>query len=164
MVLEAVEIRAHQLTTTFAPERRQPSALEKRLPLLKPLATVGDRMIREITKVLVVEDEPLLLMMAIDIVVDLGFQPVAARNADEAVGLIANHSEIQILFTDIQMPGSIDGLALALIIRERWPLVEIIFVSGMRKPDVTEMPERSIFFSKPYDAREVSDALVRMAA
>ena len=110
-------------------------------------------------KVLVVEDEPLLLMTAIDIVESAGFEAIAARNADEAVRLLESIPDIRILFTDIHMPGSMDGLKLAAAARKRWPPIEIIIVSGMKRPDATEMPERSVFFSKPYDPRDVSGAL-----
>jgi len=110
-------------------------------------------------KVLVVEDEPLLLMTAIDIVEGAGFEAIAARDADEAIRLLESIPDIRILFTDIHMPGSMDGLKLAAAVRRRWPPIEIIIVSGMKRPDAAEMPERSVFFSKPYDPRAVSGAL-----
>lgn len=110
-------------------------------------------------KVLVVEDEPLLLMTAIDIVEGAGFEAIAARDADEAIRLLESIPDIRILFTDIHMPGSMDGLKLAAAVRRRWPPIEIIIVSGMKRPDAAEMPERSVFFSKPYDPRVVSGAL-----
>lgn len=110
-------------------------------------------------KVLVVEDEPLLLMTAIDIVESAGFEAIAARNADEAIRILESIPDIRILFTDIHMPGSMDGLKLAAAVRNRWPPIEIIIVSGMKKPEASEMPERSVFFSKPYDPRDVSGAL-----
>lgn len=110
-------------------------------------------------KVLVVEDEPFLLMTAIDIVEGAGFEAIAARDADEAIRLLESIPDIRILFTDIHMPGSMDGLKLAAAVRRRWPPIEIIIVSGMKRPDAAEMPERSVFFSKPYDPRVVSGAL-----
>lgn len=121
-------------------------------------------MIQGNPKVLVVEDEPLLLMTAIDVVESAGLEAVTACDADEAVRLLESMPDIRILFTDIHMPGSMDGLKLAAVVRERWPPIEIIVVSGMKRPDATEMPEHSVFFSKPYDMRDVSDALIKMAA
>ncbi|OWV72769.1 two-component system response regulator [Rhizobium sp. R339] len=116
------------------------------------------------TKVVVVEDEPLLLMMAVEIVEEAGFEALEARDADEALHLLETVPGIRILLTDIDMPGSMDGLKLARAVRDRWPPVEIIVVSGMKQPDVDELPERGIFFPKPYDGRKLCDALVRMAA
>ncbi len=128
------------------------------------LATQGDCMTQVNPKVLVVEDEPLLLMTAIDIVEGAGFEAVSARNADEAIRLLESVPDIRILFTDIHMPGSMDGLKLAAAVRERWPPIEIIVASGMTRPEATQMPERSVFFSKPYDPRNVSDALLKFSA
>jgi CheY-like chemotaxis protein len=71
--------------------------------------------------VLIVEDDPLLLMLAIEVVEEAGFIAVEAKNADEAVALLEAHSDIDLLFTDIDMPGSMDGLKLAHAVRDRWP-------------------------------------------
>ncbi|PCK81679.1 response regulator [Rhizobium sophoriradicis] len=116
------------------------------------------------TKVVVVEDDALLLMMAVGIVEEAGLEALEARNADEALMLFENVPGIRILFTDIDMPGSMDGLKLANAVRNRWPPVEIIIVSGMKQPGKDELPERGVFFPKPYDTRQLCDALVRMAA
>src|SRR6202008_1764421 len=99
--------------------------------------------------VLVVEDEMLLRMRAVDIVEDAGFTPVEAVNADDALAILESRSDIELLFTDIQMPGSIDGLKLAHAVHERWPLIKIILVSGQAKPSEAERPANSRFFGKP---------------
>src|SRR3979409_1992297 len=83
--------------------------------------------------ILVVEDEMLLRMRAVDMVEDAGFTPVEAINADDALAILESRSDIELLFTDIQMPGSIDGLKLAYAVHERWPLIKIILVSGQLK-------------------------------
>jgi CheY-like chemotaxis protein len=116
------------------------------------------------TKVLVVEDEPLLLMLACDIVQDLGFDVLEATNANEAVKLLEEYPEVRILMTDIDMPGSMDGLKLAAAVRERWPPVQIVIVSGKHRPGRRELPEGSVFLPKPYDVGHLSETLVRMAA
>src|SRR5260370_26933751 len=77
-------------------------------------------------KVLVVEDEMMLRMRAVDIVEDAGFTPIEAVNADEALAILESRSDIELLFTDIQMPGSMDGLKLAHAVHERWPSIKII--------------------------------------
>jgi CheY-like chemotaxis protein len=113
--------------------------------------------------VLVVEDEPLLRMMAIDIVEEAGFLAIEARNADEAISILETRSDIRIVFTDIDMPGSMDGIRLAAAVRDRWPPIEIIITSGhVRKSDV-DLPPRSVFFAKPYDTRKVTKTLQSMA-
>src|SRR6266567_8696348 len=83
--------------------------------------------------VLVVEDELVLRMRAVDIVEDAGFTPLEAVNADDALALLESRSDIELLFTDIQMPGSMDGLKLAFAVHERWSPIKIILVSGQLK-------------------------------
>jgi two-component sensor histidine kinase/ActR/RegA family two-component response regulator len=108
-----------------------------------------------IPNVLVVEDEMILRMRAVDIVEDAGFHPVEAVNADEAISILESRSDISLLFTDIQMPGSIDGLKLAHAVHERWPSVKIILVSGQVKPTDAERPADSRFFGKPLDVAQM---------
>jgi CheY-like chemotaxis protein len=113
--------------------------------------------------VLVVEDEPLLRMMAVDLVEDAGFDAVEAASADEAVHILESRLDIRVVFTDIDMPGGQDGLKLALAIRDRWPPIEIIITSGKRMPLASDMPERGVFFAKPYKRDEVMTTMRRMA-
>ena len=84
--------------------------------------------------VLVVEDEMLLRMRAVDIVEDAGFTSLEAVNADDALALLESRSDIDLLFTDIQMPGTMNGLKLAHAVHERWPAIKIILVSGQVTP------------------------------
>jgi len=102
--------------------------------------------------VLVVEDEMLLRMRAVDMVEDAGFTPVEAVDADEAVAILEARSDIALLFTDIQMPGSMDGLKLAHAVHERWPPIKIILVSGQLKLTNLDIPVDSCFFVKPLEA------------
>jgi two-component sensor histidine kinase/ActR/RegA family two-component response regulator len=103
----------------------------------------------KIPNVLIVEDEMILRMRAVDIVEDAGFHPVEAVNADQAISILESRSDISLLFTDIQMPGSIDGLMLAHAVHSRWPAIKIILVSGQVKPSEAERPADSRFFGKP---------------
>jgi CheY-like chemotaxis protein len=114
--------------------------------------------------VLVVEDEPLLRMVAVDIVESSGFHAVEASNADEAIRILETRTDIRIVFTDIDMPGSMDGLKLAAAVRSKWPPISIIVVSGHRKPMNGELPEGSVFFAKPYAMDDVASTLQKMAA
>jgi CheY-like chemotaxis protein len=105
--------------------------------------------------VLVVEDEMLLRMRAVDMVEDAGFTSVEAVDADEAVAILESRSDIALLFTDIQMPGSMDGLGLAHAVHERWPPIKIILVSGQLKLANIDIPADSRFFGKPLEDREM---------
>ena len=106
-------------------------------------------------KVLVVEDEMLLRMRAVDIVEDAGFTPIEAVNADEALVILESRSDIVLLFTDIQMPGSMDGLKLAQAVHERWPAIKIILVSGKLTLTEAEKPIHSRFFGKPLEVKQM---------
>jgi two-component sensor histidine kinase/DNA-binding response OmpR family regulator len=103
----------------------------------------------KVPKVLIVEDEMMLRMRAVDIVEDAGFFPVQAVNADQALSILESRSDISLLFTDIQMPGSMDGLKLAHAVHDRWPAIKIILVSGQMNPSDAERPAESRFFGKP---------------
>ena len=105
--------------------------------------------------VLVVEDEMLLRMRAVDMVEDAGYVPVEAVDADEALTILQSRSDIALLFSDIQMPGSMSGLQLALAVHGRWPRIKIILVSGQLKLSQSEIPENSRFFGKPLDSVEM---------
>jgi CheY-like chemotaxis protein len=105
--------------------------------------------------VLVVEDEMLLRMRAVDMVEDAGFTSVEAVDADEAVAILESRSDIALLFTDIQMPGSMDGLKLAHAVHKRWPPIKIILVSGQLKLANIDIPVDSRFFGKPLEAKKM---------
>jgi CheY-like chemotaxis protein len=116
------------------------------------------------TVVLVVEDVPLLRLMAVDVVNDAGFEAIEASNADEAIRILESRNDIRIVFTDIDMPGSMDGAKLAACIRDRWPPVELILTSGQFAVADVALPARGVFFPKPYDPRAVSEAMRRMVS
>ena len=102
-------------------------------------------------------------MHAADLVEGAGYRAIEASNADEAIAILEARKDIRIVFTDIDMPGSMDGLKLARAIRDRWPPIELILTSGHF--DVPgDIPERGLFFSKPYRDEEVVSALRRFAS
>src|SRR5580700_9633668 len=105
--------------------------------------------------VLVVEDEMMLRMRAVDMVEDAGFTAIEAINADDALAILESRSDIELLFTDIQMPGSMDGLKLAYAVHERWPSIKIILVSGKLTPTDSERPTDSRFFGKPLEVKQM---------
>lgn len=98
------------------------------------------------------------------LVEDSGFEAIEAKDADEAVAILTQREDIRILFTDIDMPGSMDGIGLARKVRECRPDVEIIIVSGRVRPGSNVLPARSMFFSKPYNTGQVAQQLHRMAS
>jgi CheY-like chemotaxis protein len=100
--------------------------------------------------VLIVDDEPLLRMAAVDLVEEAGFRTIEASSADEAILLLESRADIRVLLTDIEMPGTMNGLLLAAAVRRRWPPIKIIIVSGRQSPGEADMPEGSAFFPKPY--------------
>lgn len=105
--------------------------------------------------ILIVEDEMMLRMRAVDMVEDAGFTPIEALDAAEAVAILESRSDIALMCTDIQMPGGMDGLGLAHAVHERWPAIKIIVVSGkLTLPDI-KLPPDSRFIGKPLDAGEV---------
>ena len=97
----------------------------------------------------------MLRMRAVDIVEDAGFFAIEAVNADEALAILESRSDIDLLFTDIQMPGSMDGLKLAHAVHERWPSIKIILVSGKLTPTDAEKPIHSRFFGKPLEVKQM---------
>lgn len=105
--------------------------------------------------ILVVEDEMLLRMRAVDMVVDAGYAMVEAVDADEALAILQSRSDIALLFTDIQMPGTMNGLQLAVAVHERWPQIKIILASGQLTLSETDIPENSRFFRKPLDSLDM---------
>jgi len=103
--------------------------------------------------ILIVEDDQLLRLLTVDIVEAAGFVALQADNADEAVTVLEARSDIALLLTDINMPGSMDGLKLAHAVRNRWPPIKIIVVSN-RAPD-HDLPTDSRFFAKPYHGEKL---------
>jgi two-component system, response regulator PdtaR len=106
--------------------------------------------------VLIVEDEPLIRMGAVYLIEDAGFKVYEAGSADAAIALLELHKEIRLIFTDVDMPGSMDGLKLAHYVRGRWPPVKIIVTSGHIKVTEESLPAGAIFLPKPYDPTEIA--------
>jgi CheY-like chemotaxis protein len=105
--------------------------------------------------VLIVEDEMVLRMRAVDMVGDAGYTPLEALDAAEAVAILESRSDVALICTDIQMPGQMDGVGLAYAVHERWPTIGIIVVSAQLKLQNVDLPPRSRFLGKPLNAREV---------
>lgn len=109
--------------------------------------------------VLVVEDEPIIRMNAVTVIEDAGYDVLEAGNADDAILLLETRSDIRVVFSDIEMPGSMNGLKLIHAVRERWPPVVLILASGRVSPLVADMPSDTVFLRKPYAESELLKVL-----
>jgi CheY-like chemotaxis protein len=109
--------------------------------------------------VLIVEDDFLLRMDAADMIKAAGFEVIEAGNADQALEVLEARPDITVVFTDIQMPGSMDGLKLARAVRGRWPPIKIIATSGRLHVDEVDLPEGGRFLPKPYSHAQVTRVL-----
>lgn len=114
--------------------------------------------------VLVVEDHPIIRMGAIQLIEEAGYEAVAATNADEAIIILEARPDIHLVFTDIEMPGSLDGLKLAHYVRRRWPPVLLIVVSGKTMLDEGQLPKGARFFAKPYNDNAIVETMRDMFA
>ena len=114
--------------------------------------------------VLVVEDEVLIRMAAVAMIRSACFEVLQAASSDDAIRILEARDDIRVIFTDINLPGSMDGLKLAAAVRDRWPPVEFIVTSGRRTPTADELPERGLFISKPYSNHQVIHGLGELIA
>lgn len=113
--------------------------------------------------ILLVEDEFLIRLDTVDRLEAAGFDVIEASDADEAIQILEAGAQVRILFTDVEMPGSMDGFALARTARNRWPPIEVIIASGRRRTDTIALPDRAHFFAKPFDWPKLLCALQRFA-
>lgn len=113
--------------------------------------------------VLVVEDDVFIRIDTVDMVERAGFDVLEAANADEAIQILEGNSAIAIVLTDIEMPGSMDGIRLAFAIRDRWPPVQLIVVSGRVAPKAEDLPLNTQFVGKPFAPRDIERALQKAA-
>jgi CheY-like chemotaxis protein len=100
--------------------------------------------------VLVVEDEALVRMTAVDMLEDAGFTVLEAGDADAALQLLEGRNDIGILFTDVDMPGSMNGFVLAQHVAEHWPHIRLVITSGRIRPSNRDVPDAGRFVPKPY--------------
>jgi CheY-like chemotaxis protein len=111
--------------------------------------------------VLIVEDEALVRMCTVAWLEDYGCHTLEAKSADEAIGIIEQHPEIKVLFTDIQTPGKLDGLQLARLAKSRWPTISVVICSGRILPPKSTLPDGVRFIAKPYyneDLQAIAEA------
>lgn len=112
--------------------------------------------------VLVVEDEHFVRMMAVDAIRDAGYATIEAEDGDRAIALLDQRDDIELVFTDIRMPGKIDGLDLARRIRESRPATPVVLTSGHMFEGDSEIPTSTPFLQKPYRAAALIGQLNRL--
>lgn len=113
----------------------------------------------KMTCVLVVEDDFLIRLASVEIVETAGFVAIEAADADEAIALLEARSDIGLVFTDVEMPGTMDGLKLARYIRERWPPIILLVASGRAIVSEADLPEGTPFVSKPFQSHQIADKI-----
>ncbi len=111
---------------------------------------------------LVVEDDALVRFDLAQTLEAEGYRTFEAADAAEAIAVLESNSEIRVVFTDIQMPGTMDGLALSHYVRQRWPPTIIVVSSGRQSPGQDEMPTGAFFVGKPYDTLALGGVLERI--
>ena len=113
--------------------------------------------------IIVTEDESALRLLATEVLAEAGYTVVEAARADDALAIIKSRP-VDLLFTDVQMPGSMDGLELARYVRRHWPRVAVLIASGNSKPASTELPDGSRFLRKPYSTNQLLADVRELAA
>jgi two-component system, response regulator PdtaR len=109
--------------------------------------------------ILIVEDDVLIRMDAAQMISGNEFDVIEAANADEAIAILETRPDITVVFTDIQMPGSMDGLKLAAAVRDRWPPIKIIATSGHAMIGRDDLPDGGLFLPKPYSPAQILKTL-----
>ena len=131
---------------------------------LQGIAIMSSTTRNRATTVLVVDDDPLVRMDLAGLLVDHGLEVLEAESADEAVKFLHSHREIEFLVTDIEMPGSMDGLRLAHHVRHRWPPIKILVISGRLSIRREDLPDTAVFIRKPFANQQILTELTRSAA
>ncbi len=114
--------------------------------------------------ILVVDDDPLVRMDLVDVLEGHGLRVVEAESADEAIAILDRRPDVNVLVTDIEMPGAMDGLRLAHHVRRRWPPVKILVISGRLNIAPDDLPETAAFLRKPFVDHQVLTEIDKLAA
>ena len=114
--------------------------------------------------VLVVEDEALIRMDAADRLTEAGYTVIQARNADDAIRVLESRADVRIVFTDVDMPGTMDGLKLAHFVRGRWPPIKLVVTSGQVSLTDADLPDGGRFLRKPYTTQNLTRTMASVIA
>ena len=116
------------------------------------------------TTVLVVDDEPIVLMDAVQSLEDAGFEVVDAHDGENALAKLEERPDIAALFTDVNMPGRFDGVELARMAHKRRPEMALVITSAATRLQEADIPDDGRFVPKPYDGRQVAELIRRLLA
>ena len=114
--------------------------------------------------ILLVEDEPFVRMAAADALQDAGFEVIETVHAQAAQEVLQSRADIRVVFTDVKMPGPMNGLELAAIVRRRWPHISLVITSGHLEPGCGLLPEVAVFIAKPYTETEPAQVIRALLA
>ena len=128
------------------------------------MSALSDRASNQAAAVLIVEDEPLVRTIAADIVMDAGYRAFEACDAADAIAILEGRDDIAAVFTEIEMPGDMNGLDLAAAIRSRWPATALLITSGRVRPGGSMLPVGADFIPKPYHPDELISQLAGLLA
>jgi CheY-like chemotaxis protein len=109
--------------------------------------------------VLIVEDEALVRLVAASMLQDAGFDTLEADTAEDALHVLEEHADVRVLFSDVQLPGAMDGLDLAHLVHDRWPDIGLLLTSGGVTVRPSEIPDDGDFLPKPYDGIRMVEAV-----
>ena len=109
--------------------------------------------------VLLVEDEPFIRLATADALEDAGFEVIETANAQAAQEVLRRRTDVRVLFTDVKMPGSMNGLELASLVRSRWPHISVVITSGHLEPGNGMLPQEAVFIAKPYSEQAPAMAI-----
>lgn len=115
-------------------------------------------------KILIVEDEPLIRLGMVSSIEDAGYAVIEASNADDAISRLAHDNEVRVVVTDVDMPGSMDGIRLAHYVRRRWPPIQLLVISGKVGVTPGELPSGARFMSKPFQDPQLIRTIETLAA
>ena len=111
------------------------------------------------SSILIVEDEVLTNEYLEFVLEEAGYEAIPAASADEAIAVLEHREDVDLVVTDINLPGGLNGLQLAALVRNRWPAINIIVVTGYNAPRKEEIPLGSLFVPKPYSAQKMIEAV-----
>jgi two-component system, response regulator PdtaR len=112
--------------------------------------------------IIVAEDDFIMSEYLSGILIEKGYSVIAVANADDAIAMLETRNDVRMLITDINMPGSLNGLNLAATVRDRWPQIKIIITTGRDRPKIEEVPEGSLYLRKPYTPGSVMAAVLSL--
>jgi two-component system, response regulator PdtaR len=109
--------------------------------------------------ILIVEDEVLTSEYLEFVLESAGYEVIPAASAEEALAVLEHREDVDLLVTDVNLPGGMNGLQLVLLVKRQWPAINIVVVTGYGNPTGDELPPGSLFVPKPYSAQKMIDAV-----